>query len=67
MAAPKADFLREPAPVERREAHGRGEEKARHVRHLREQLQVLIEDARARGMDFSFEHSSAWWAVRQTG
>ena len=36
------------------------------VTHLRELLQALIEDARARGVEFSFGPMRARWAVIQT-
>ena len=48
-AAAEAYLPHAPAPVERHEANGRAEPK---VRHLREQLQILIEGARARDTVF---------------
>ena len=62
-AAAEANLPHEAAPVERHEANGRAELK---VRHLQELLQVLIEDTRARGMVFTFDHTIARWAVRHT-
>ena len=58
-AAAQANLPYETAPVQRHEANGRAEQK---MIHVREHLQVLIEDTRARGIVF---RSSKRWPLAQ--
>ena len=47
--------------VGQNQANGRAEQR---VRALRERLQIMIEDARRRGVELIFDHPVAQWAVR---
>ena len=47
--------------VEQSPAHGLAEQR---VRALRERLQVLVDDARSRGVEIILDHPVVQWAVR---
>ena len=47
--------------VEQSQANGRAEQRGR---TCRERLQILVEDARRRGVEIIFDHPVAQWAVR---